>query len=345
MQSTKSVTSLISGQISTEEEALLAVEQHPDTLAYIPDHLQTDRVLFTALVQKMELFKVIEIERLNPQLIKKLLTAKPHTREFIADELLTDDIYLEQVKQDGMWLQHVPVERRTIDICLEAINQNVNSHQFVPDEVQNKNYLDHLILIDPKMLNEVQVANRSPSVVLRLLDNDHSAIKHLPSDFRNKEMCIKAIKGDIEAVRWFPDEIYEDEEVFNLIANHEYFENFDQVPPSQKVNDKYHPHYVRPKLADYLVAKDVVKHFPLLPMDVLTPEHCKKAIQECPRLVKICPKKIRIENNLWEIALTLDGTVLRSIPKDERTAAIEVLEKNHKALNKSDSLFDFLTKH
>lgn len=340
----KSVTSLISGQIATEEEALLAVEQHPDTLSYIPEHLQTDNVIYTALIQKMDLFKLIDDTRFNKDLIKRLLTAKPHTREFIPAHLITNDIFMEQVKADGMWLQHVPTENRTLDICLTAIHENVEAHAYVPNEVQHKTYLDELILISPDKLSDVSVENRSPSVVMRLLDKDHSAIRHLPMEYRTKEMCIKAIKKSIDAVRWIPDEMYEDEEVFGLISNHEYFTNFrETVAKKDRVDDKFNPHYVRPKLANYLMDTDVIKYFPLLPLDALTSEHCKKAVQAYPRFVQICPCKIRVENNLWELALTMDGSILRNIPKNERTGAIEVLEKNSKALKKNETLFDVIT--
>lgn len=342
----KSVTSLISGQIATEEEALLAVEQHPDTLSYIPEHLQTDNVIYSALIQKMDLFKLIEDTRFNKNLIKRLLTAKPHTREFIPHHLVTNDIFLDQVTANGLWLQHVPMESRTLEICLAAINQNVEAHAFVPSEVQQKNYLDELILIDPAKLNDVDVSNRSPFVVLRLLDKDHSAIRHLPLEYRTKEMCIKAVKKNIDAVRWIPDEYYEDEEIFGLISNHEYFTNFyESVEKKDRIDDKYNPQYVRPKLADYLVNTDVIKHFPLLPLDAITADHCKKAVQANPRFVQICPCKIRMENNLWEVALTMDGSILRTIPKNERTGAIEVLEKNSHALKKKESLFDIITEN
>lgn len=328
----KNVNSLISGQISTEEEALIAVEEHPDTLSYIPEILRTENVIYAALIQKADLFKLADDSWFTPSLIHRLLTAKPPTREFIPVDLLTHDIYLKQVSDNGMWLQHVPTEFRTLEICLTAIESNVNAHEFVPNEIQKKEYLDKLIIIDPQKLVDVSVENRSPFVVLRLLENDHTVIRHVPSDYRTKEMCLKAMAVSIDAIRWFPEEIYLDNEVFEQIKNHDYFEK----------ELEYDPHYMRPALVDYFIEKDVVKYFERIPMSTMTAEHCVTAVKALPKLVRLCPKHIRKDYNLWDIALTSDSSLLRTIPQDEKTGAIEVLGKNIKSLTKKETLFSII---
>lgn len=341
----KSVNSLISGQISTEEEALVAVEEHPETLTYIPEHLLTENVLFEALVRKSELFKHVQEDQYTHNLVRRLLTHKPATREFIPSVMLNESVYLQQVREDGMWLQHVPIEERSLDMCIAAINQNVNAHEFVPSENQTTQYLDALILIDPQKLIDVAVENRSPSVVKTLVDNDYTVIRHLPLEYRTKEICAKALGVSIFSIQWFPDEVYEHEEVFNAILNHPYFENPAQFSEDFSRENEYKACLLRPKLISALIDRDANKHFPLIPVSLLTIEDCKKAIQVNARLVIICPPYLRKRHNLWEAALAVDHTLIRSIRSYEKTGAIEVLGKNIKALNKDRTLFDFLTEN
>lgn len=338
----KSVTSLISGQISTEEEALIAVEEHPETLAYIPEHLLTENVLFAALIRKTELFSQVEEEKFTESLIKRLLTHKPPTREFIPQELITHEIYLSQVKEDGMWLQYVPHELRDLELCKVAIIQNVEAHQFVPNEIQNKEYLDTLILIDPDKLVDVAVENRSPRVVYKLIDNDYSVIRYIPLEYRTKKMCAKALGKSIFAIEWFPDEVYQHEEIFSVIANHDYWDNPADYDPSFKMRNEYRVNLLRPVLIDALVERDAEKYLPLIPASMVTVEHCKIAVAKNPKLTRIIPTAIRTKYNLWEVALTSDKSLLRNVRSYEKTGAIEVLAKNVKALNKEESLFDIL---
>jgi hypothetical protein len=338
----KSVNSLISGQISTEEEAIIAVEQHPETLTYIPEHLQTENVLFEALIRKSDLFKQVHVDQLTSALIKRLLTIKPVTQEFIPDELLSREIYIEQVRENGLWLQYVPIEHRDLEMCTLAINENVDAHEFVPNEIQNKEYLDALIIIDPEKIIDVNVESRSLKVVYKLLDKDHSMIRHLPIEYRTKKLCLKALKQSIFAIQWFPDEMYEEEEIFKIIREHDYFDHPEQYGNNFEMDNQYDALLIRPILVDALLERDVEKYFPLIPVSKLSVEHCKTAIRANPSNILICPPILRKRHNLWEKALSTDHSLLRNVRSSEKTGAIEVLDKNIKALSTKKSLFDFL---
>lgn len=308
---------LLSGSIGTEAEALATVKEYPEAVAFLPDHLMTEDVLYTALSLKVETFKLVDEQYYTDTLIDKLLFNIPITIESIPKSLINRNVFVRQIEKDGRWLKYVPLEFRDVDLCLLAINSNIDAHEYVPPSSQNTKYLDQLIILDPTKVSQVDVENRSPLIMLKLLKNNYEILKWIPSELRTPEMYQVAFKNSVKAVEFFSDEYYNDPKIIQQIASHSYF---DEVL-------HYSPNFVRSKLCDYLLQKDFEKYFPKMPEKVLTLEICSKAISINPELISCVPKYLRIKGKLWEAVLSKDESYLSVIPSDEKTAPIEVLEK------------------
>lgn len=308
---------LLSGSISSEAEALATVKEYPEAVAYLPDHLMTEDVLYTALSRKTETFKLVDDQYYTDNLIDKLLYNLPITIESIPKTLINDDVFKRQIKKDGRWLRNVPLDFRTEELCLFAIENNIDAHEYVPQSCQTTKYLDQLVVLDPSKVGDITVENRSPMVMLKLVSENYEILKWIPSEYRTVEMYEKGLENSIKAVEYYSDEYYNKPKVIAKIADHPYFEE----------NLEYSPNLVRKSLSDYLLAKDFQKYFPRLPTKEISLDLCIKALQLDVNLIGYCPKKHRIEGKLWEAVLSKDESYLTIIPQDEKTAPIEVLEK------------------
>ena len=88
-----------------------AIEDGPQTLEYVPDHLKTEKICMEAV------------------------HTKPYTLRYVPDYFKTQEMCDEAVRMELYSLEFVPDRLKTHEMCNEAMRRGQHALQFAPDWV------------------------------------------------------------------------------------------------------------------------------------------------------------------------------------------------------------------
>lgn len=319
--------------VNNEDEAILVVREEPTIIASLPEFLLTDNVLFEALSREIDCYDLIDRNSMSDDLILRLMLHNSYSIEYLPKRKIKPDFYIKMVSENGLSIRHIPSFALNSKICNAAVKSDPRAHEYVPVHLQDQEYLNNLIKRNPTYVGKIDITQRDTKVLVELVDTHPEIIRFMVMEDRTKEICIRAMEKNYTLIHYFPENIYEDEEILKLMSKLEFIQN----PTSRLPAD-----LVRKPLANYLF-KERPEIYRFLPASTITTEMARKAIEQDPSNIYATPPFLRADGKLWEVALKQNESFWEMVPQNEQSDQVRIFiarkksQRNHSAKNQENA--------
>lgn len=307
--------------VSTVQEAISVVREEPTIIISLPEHLVTDDVLFESLSRDVACYDLIDAQTLSHDLIKRLMLQNSGAIEYIPKRRIKDDHYIAMVTQDGMTIRDIPDFSLNSKICNAAVQSNPDAHQFVPSNLQDQTYLNNLLKHTPAFVNKIDVSLRDSKVLVELVNTNSHILRYMTMEDRSKEVCLKAMQNDPMMIQYFPEHVYEDPKILEILSNQAIFQN-----PTVRFASEL----VRKPLAKHIFNKRP-EHYRFLPMFTVDEEMAIAAVNHDPINIYATPSHLKADGKLWELVLKQDDSLCENIPLNEQSDQVRIFIARRKA--------------
>ena len=176
----------------TEEICLIAIENDPRAIEYIPDIFKSHKVCELAAYNKV--VKDIYFEGVL---------------KFIPDEFKTKELCFAAIANDkensANSLIYVPEQFITKEICQDVFDQDYRNLEFLPDKYKTKEMCLAVI-------QKIKETGGDGSV-------ESAVVKFIPENLLTSEMCIAAAEASVFTLQYIPDLLKTDEVCVPAIQN------------------------------------------------------------------------------------------------------------------------------
>ncbi len=155
--------------ITTEAEALKAVQKSGLALDFVPEVLKTEAVCMTAVVQDY------------------------WAMQYVPDAAKTPKLCEVAVKMYGGMLGSVPVEFRTLELCRKATRQSGLALESVPPALRTPEICLNAVRISGTVLACVPDDLKTPEICLAAVKSDGTALEYVPERLKSMKICRAAI--------------------------------------------------------------------------------------------------------------------------------------------------------
>lgn len=307
--------------VSTVQEAIAVVIEEPSIIISLPEHLVTDDVLFESLSRDVACYDLIDTQTLSHDLIKRLMLQSSGAIEYIPKRKIKDDHYIAMVTQDGMTIRDIPDFVLNSEICNAAVKSNPDAHQFVPRNLQDQTYLNNLLKQTPSFVNKIDISLRDSNVLKDLVSTNPQILRYMTMEDRSKEVCLKAMESDPMMIQYFPENVYEDPKVLEILSNQAIFQN---------PTIRFASELVRKPLAKHIFKKRP-EQYRFLPMFTIDQEMAIEAIKHDPINIYATPSHLKADGKLWEVVLKQDDSLCENIPLNEQSDQVRIFITRRKA--------------
>lgn len=314
--------------VNSEEEALAVVREEPSIIISLPENLVTDDVLFEALSRDYSCYDLIDRRTLSDNLILRLMLDNSKSIEFLPKRKIKTQHYIKMVELDGMTIQDIPPLALNSAICNAAVKANPKAHEFVPENLQDQEYVNNLLRHTPSYVNRIDISQRDTKVLEGLVEENPIILRFMTMEDRTKKICLKAMEKDYTMIQYFPEKVYEDAKVLELMSNLECFQN-----PTIRFDSEL----VRKPLAKAIFKKRP-EHYRYLPMFTVDKEMAIQAIKNDPHNIYATPSHLKTDGKLWELVLQQDESLCDHIPANEQSDQVRIFITRRKAKLNNSSL-------
>lgn len=314
--------------VDTEQEAIAVVREEPSIIISLPEHLITDDVLFEALSRDFACYELIDSQSLTYDLIQRLMLHNADAIEYIPKRKIKTEHYIEMVRQNGLSIRSIPEYALNSEICNAAVKSNPEAHKFVPPNHQDQEYVNNLLKQTPSYVNKIDISQRDTDVLIGLVDTNPQILRYMTMEDRSVKVCLKAMSNDYTMIQYFPENVYEDEKVLEVMSNLECFKNPVVRFPSE---------LVRKPLAKYIYKKRP-EHFRFLPMFTIDKAFAIEAIKYDPLNIYATPSHLKADGKLWELVLQQDESLCENIPLNEQSDQVRIFITRRKAKRNNANL-------
>lgn len=314
--------------VSTEQEAIAVVREEPSIIISLPEHLVTDDVLFEALSRDYTCYDLIDRQSLSDDLIQRLMLDSADAIIHIPKRKIKTEHYVKMVTQNGLTISGIPDFALNSEICNAAVKSNPEAHKFVPPNLQDQEYVNNLLKQTPSYVNKIDISQRETDVLIGLIETNPEILRYMTMEDRSKEVCIKAMNKDYTMIQYFPENVYENVKVLELMSNLECFQN-----PTVRFASEL----VRKPLAKYLFKKRP-ELYRFLPMYTIDKEFAIEAIKLDPLNIYATPSHLKADGKLWELVLQQDESLCEHIPLNEQSDQVRIFITRRKAKMNNSNL-------
>lgn len=307
--------------VNTVQEALAVVCEEPSIIISLPEHLVTDDVLFEALTRDYACYDLIDKNTLTHDLILRLMLADASAIDYIPHKKIKNDHYLKMVEKEGLTIRNIPELALNSAICNAAVKSNPDAHKFIPRHLQDQEYVNNLLKHTPSFVDKIDITQRDSEVLVGLVETYPEIFRFMTMPDRTRDVCLKAMQNDHTMIQYFPEKIYNDPKMLEIMSNLDCFQNPTIRFPSE---------LVRKPLANHIFKKKP-EHFRFLPMYTVDKEMAIAAIEHSPFNIYAVPSHLKADGKLWELVLKKDASLCENIPLNEQSDQVRIFITRRKA--------------
>ncbi len=206
-----------------------AVNCFGNALEFVPIKFQCPEMWETAVSQSGMNLQFVPEDKRSAELCAKAFENNKSSIKFIPEMYISEDMCLDAVK-NKVYLSYIPVKMRTVEVCFTALKDQtrlVRPDDEVPKEIadevtaalkrhwQEKDEEDKKewaelqdICQHPQNIKNLTPDRRRRSVLCEVaVEQDGILLRFVPKDMRNEDICLSAVKNDVDALAYVPDEL------------------------------------------------------------------------------------------------------------------------------------------
>lgn len=190
----------------TPEVCMIALEQNPYALKFVPDPtldmyllgLKEDYTILRKIQEKMP-------EALDADAYMRAVRNNPHCFKDVPDEFKTEAMCLHAVRHHGDGIGYVPKSLATEEMCVEAVRNQamaINSVYAAHPGLATEEVCFAAVEKDPTVFQYIHRADKTEELCLYAVGRRGMNLTHVPDEMRTQEMDRIALENEPDVARF-----------------------------------------------------------------------------------------------------------------------------------------------